>query len=170
MEPLHVAALIPAFALVARGPVRLPGAFMLLALAFAASWVSDSVSFFLGNSWAGDYIVVPVQIGLVLMAVTEHRLLALGLLACLALLSAALTFPGPEVLVMTVGSGAIVLLVKGSLSWPVWLYFGLGTALYLLMVGSGDFGTYWYGYQVCRLGAFATFVALLWRDHAGHLD
>ena len=162
-EALHVAALLPAFALILRGPTHVPSAWLLLAMAFSASWVGDSLAWALGGSWAAFYLWVPVQIGLVLLIVTERRVLALGLLLLLAVLSALLTFPGPELLVIAVGSAACCALVRGDLTWPVWLYFGLGTACYLMMVREGWDVAYWYGYQAARLGAFAVFVALLWR-------
>jgi hypothetical protein len=163
LEALHVAALLPALALILRGPDRVPSAWLLLALAFATSWVGDSLAWAFGGTWAAFYVWVPIQIGLVLLAVTE-RAIAFGVLLLLAVLSALLTFPGPEVLVIAVGSAAVCALVRGNLTWPVWIYFGLGTACYLIMVRDGFDMAYWYGYQAARLGAFAVFCALLWRE------
>ncbi len=164
-----MAALVPAIALIVKGPTKLPSSYLLLSLAFAVSWVADSVAWALGGSWGALYIAVPIQIGLVLMAVTDRRMLALGVLGVLAVASM-LTFPGPEILVTVVGSTALLVLVRGEMFWPVYLYFGLGTILYMMMV-TGEFTQYWYGYQASRLGAFAVFVALVVRgQHARVLN
>ena len=100
------------------------------------------------------------------MAVTDRRLFALGCLGVLAALSVALTFPGPEVLVTAMGSAAAVLLVRGALRWPIYLYFGFGTLFFLL--GARDSFAQWFeyegAYQTARLGAFAVFAALVFRN------
>lgn len=166
LEALHLAALVPALALLLRGPTKLPTAYLFLALAFAVSWAGDSLGWFLGESWAvAMYVWVPVQVGLVLLALVDKRDRSkmLALVLCAAMVSAAVSYPDPEVLVITLGSTAIVLLAKGNLRAPLYLYFGVGTLLYLMMV-SGEFMTYWYGYQAARLGAFVVFAALVFRD------
>lgn len=166
IEALHLAALVPALALLLRGPTKLPSAYLLLALAFAVSWAGDSLGWFLGGSWAAAmYVWVPVQVGLVLLAVVdkEGRRNMLVYVALAAVFSAFISYPDPEVLVITLGSTAIVLLAKGDLRAPLYLYFGVGTLLYLMMV-SGEFMAYWYGYQTARLGAFAVFAALVFRN------
>ncbi|KKM08187.1 hypothetical protein LCGC14_1726370 [marine sediment metagenome] len=165
IEPLHMAALVPALALVVRGPSALASSYLLVALAFGVSWVGDSVAWALGGSWAALYMWVPVQVGLVLLALVDgwDRPKLLALVLCAAALSAAVSYPDPEVLVITMGSTAIVLLAKGDLRAPLYLYFGVGTLLYLMMV-SGEFMTYWYGYQASRVGAFVVFAALVFQD------
>ena len=163
LEALHLAALLPALALILRGPTRVPSAWLLLAMAFSASWVGDSLSWAFSGSWAPCYAWVPAQIGLVLLAVTKRSFPALGMVFVLSVLSVALTFPGPEILTTAVGSAAVCALVREPLRWPVWLYFGAGTACYLMLVATGFDMAYWYGYQAARLGAFAVFIALLWR-------
>ncbi len=166
LEALHLAALVPALALLLRGPTKLPSAYLLLALAFAVSWAGDSLGWFLGGSWAAAmYVWVPVQVGLVLLALVDEwdRSKMLALVVFAAVVSAFISYPDPEVLVVTLGSTAIVLHAKGDMRAPLYLYFGVGTLLYLMMV-SGEFMAYWYGYQTARLGAFVIFAALVYQD------
>ena len=121
MDLLHQAALVPALVVVWTRP-RESGAW-LLALAFAASWVGDSIAWYLGGSWAGFYGWVPVHVGLALLAVLDRRdwLFAAAGLILASCYSALLSFPGPEVLVITLGSVTLVSCVSGPMRWPVYL-------------------------------------------------
>ena len=166
-EALHLAALLPVFALI----VRPREGFVLLGLAFAASWVGDWLNQLMGGTFVAFYLWVPLQIGLAFLAVEEgyrRRIVAFAVLLMLVPLSIILSYPAPEVLVMALGSVAVVLLAKGDLRWPVYLYFGAGSALHLLMVwcyhsgnpvmmGDPVLGAY----HDFRLGAFAVFTALV---------
>ncbi len=145
-------------------------AYVLVAMSFYMSWVSDSVSLGLGGSWAGDYVVVPIQIGCVLAAILEgrRRLYALALLGPLSAASALMTFPDPEVLVWAMGSAAVVVLARGLLRWPIYFYYGGASAFYLLML-SNNFTAYMGAYQACRLGAFTLFTGLVIRGQHGRV-
>ncbi len=165
VELAHQSALLPVVAVLLWRP---SWPWSLLALAWAVSWIADSMAWATGGSWAALYVWVPVQVGLVLLAVADEwdRAKVLALVVFAGVVSALVSYPDPEVLVIALGSAAIVMLAKGRLRWPLYLYFGSGTVLYLMMV-SGEFMTYWYGYQASRLGAFAVFVALVAKGHHG---
>lgn len=168
----HLIALVPGIVVICHYPRRLPSSFKLLAMAFAISWVGDLVAKNTGGSWAGFYVWVPVQMYLAFFAVELNewrRVAAFAPLAVLIPLSVWLTFPGPEVLIMVVGSTAVVLLAKGDMRWPVYLYFGFGTLIYFPMVTGSHFMDWWYGYQASRLGAFIVFVSLLIRNQRGRV-
>ena len=157
-EALHLAAVAPAAALI----VRPREGFVLLAMAFAASWVGDWLNQLMGGSFEAFYLWVPLQIGLAFLAVEEdyrRRVFALMALLVLAPLSVIMSYPAPEVLVMAIGSAAVVWIVKGDLRWPVYLYFGAGSFLHIAMAGGAM--EYIHAYQISRLGAFAVFIALV---------
>jgi hypothetical protein len=156
--------------------------FMLLGLALAVSWLGDilnRVAF--GGSFEGFYIWVPVQILLAFLAVEEgyrRRLLGVCVLLLLLPISIVMSYPGPEVLVMAVGSYAVVMLATGDLRWPVYLYFGASSALHVLMVWSLAAGNpvmtdepAWFAYQGFRFAAFIVFVGLVLKkgDACGRL-
>ncbi len=163
LELLHQAALIPALAVVVFRP-RDAGA-LLIALAFLTSWVGDAIAWGLGGAWAGFYAWVPVQVAFALAAVlkAQDRVLAIVGLVVVSLYSIVLSFPGPEVMVIALGSVVIVWNMPHRFRWPLGLYFGCGTAFYLAML-AGDFMTFWYPYQVCRLAAFGSFGVLMFRE------
>ncbi len=162
VELAHQSALLPIAAVLLW---RAPALYSLVALAWAVSWVADSMAWATAGSWAALYVWVPVQVGLVLLALVDEwdRVKVLALVAFAGLVSALVSYPDPEVLVIALGSAAIVMLAKGRIRWPLYLYFGSGTVLYLMMV-SGEFMTYWYGYQASRIGAFVVFAALVFQD------
>lgn len=169
----HQVALVPAVCVLvlwAKDLPRMPASYVLMALALATSWVGDSLAFLMGGSWAAFYGWVPVQIALAFLAVETdpwRRAVGAPLLCALALWSFVLTFPGPEILTMGIGSLAIVLLAKGPLRLPAYLYFGIGTGLYLVMVLGSNFMDFWYGYQASRVGAIAVFVMLAVKQRQG---
>lgn len=140
--------------------------FALLALAFAASWAGDWLNVLVGGSFQAFYVWVPVQIALAFLAVEQdydRRVACACALLVLVPASVVLSYPAPEVLVMAVGSAAVVLLVKGELRWPVYLYFGVSSFFHLVMVAGA--WEYIGAYHVSRLGAFAVFVALAVRGN-----
>ena len=163
LEPLHQLALVPGAAVILRGPRRIPGSYLLLALAFAASWVGDSLSGIMGGSWVPLYGWVPVQMLLALFAVEADlwRWVAIPIMVGLVPISIVLTYPGPEILIMVLGSGCLMLVTKGRFRWPIFLYFGIGTVMYIVMVMGSEFITFWYGYQAARVAGIMAFVALV---------
>ena len=169
-EALHYGALLPALGL---WPLRrrLPDGAGLVACAFAVSWLGDMWALVAGGAWYGSYLWLPVQLGLALYVVADWD--ALGpLLAILALLAAydIGTASGPDVVITAVGSAAIVTIAIRTahpLAVPLVLYFGLGSALYLVMVSQAPGGTFlawWWAYQSARVLAWAAFLGILWRN------
>ena len=141
-----------------------PVAAWTLAAAFGVSWVGDTLAFVLGGSWAAVYWWLPVQIALAFWAVVPHGAKRLGGLfgiGFLAVVSATLTYPGPEVLTTMCGSALILALGSGRLSLPVWLYFGLGSFCYLLWSQGGWDVGWWWAYQGCRLAACLALVVVI---------
>lgn len=152
----------------------LPLAYQLVALAFLVSWFADSfASAFGGATWVPAHTYPVLQLALVYFALMRHprQFAVFGLLVA-GLIGAALAGPydGPEVWVQTFGSLGVVLLVheRRDLLRPVLLlYFGLGTALSLLMTANAhDYVAYmpfWYGYQAVRLLSVFIFVMAVLR-------
>lgn len=139
-------------------------AYWLVALAFAVSWFADFGAVLLGGSGALLFVYPALQIGLVGAAFGAPWLL-LVLLAV-----AAVEILGPmdaPVWVTLVGSMAVVWMAADTRLAPtIMVYFGLGTALWLLMaedVWSERFLAWWYGYQSSRLLAFGLFGRAAWR-------
>ena len=162
-ELTHQVGLVPGAAVILRGPKRIPGSYLLLALAFACSWVGDSAARMAGGSWAAFYWWVPAQMVLALFAVEtdRRRWMAIPILVGLIPLSVLLTYPGPEVLIMVLGSGCLILVAREPFWWSIFLYFGVGSAIYIQMVMGSEFLTFWYGYQAARAGGILIFVALV---------
>lgn len=141
----------------------LPRAYWLVAAAFACSWVGDTLSH-RWDMWDVTYWWLPVQIGLVLLAMTftlRRRALVVFGVPMVALAASHLTVNGADVVLTVTGSGAILSLADGPLWQPLALYFGVGSVAYLLMVA--EVFPAWYPYQACRLLAFASFGRLVWR-------
>lgn len=169
-EVLHQAALVPLLAVLLLRP---PGPeYLLVGAGLAVSWVGDSLAHFAGGSFVPSYFWLPVQIALVLAAFPPEGGdrttwgVVVGIAAVvLALASARLTAPGPDLLVTIGGSLAILVLAKGGLRVPLYLYFGLGTVCYVLMVERvrGDAIPAWALYQVARVLAFVAFLWLVVR-------
>jgi hypothetical protein len=164
-EIAHQMDLVPlvAVALVSRRRLVSPVAW-LLACAWLVSWFGSSLQHFAGGLWWPSYVWLPVQLGLVLAAFKPERLpLIAGALAALAVVSALLTAPGPDVLLTLVGSVGVLVLARGRYVLPVFLYFGVGSVFYLLMiqrVGDG-FTPMWLAYQGSRAAAYVAFLAFL---------
>lgn len=137
-----------------------------LAAAFGVSWVGDSLAWLLGGSWAAVYVWFPAQLALAFLATVEEgveRLGGLFVVGVLAVLSVAWSYPGPEVLSVTVGSAALLLLARGPVRGPVRVYFGVGTVCYLAWVLDGWALGWWWAYQGCRLAACAWLAAIVLR-------
>jgi len=160
-ELAHQSALVPlAVALVFWR--RLPRAWRFLAVAWTLSWVGDSMAYSVGDPWRPSYLWLPAQIAIVLVAFLSDRMarfVAVAGVALLAVTSVQATWPGPEWITTLAGSLAILAVVDGVLSWPVIIYFGLGSLAYLLWLTGAD--EMFYVYQVCRVVAYALYVGIL---------
>ena len=169
-EAAHQASLIPLLPLLLVfmwGGKILP-AHLLVAIAFFMSWIGDSFAFFFNGMWDASYFWLPVQMGLMLLAMKLHRVLVLWAIAFATLLSFSVSFPGPELVITLLGSAGVLYLVRGPLTLPGYLYFGGGTVMYLAMVGrigSEHFMGAWYGYQAFRLSAFVAFAVVVLHSH-----
>jgi hypothetical protein len=136
-----------------------------LALAFFVSWFADSAAHFIGGSWAGRFVWLPLQLWLASLAFTKERgrriLYAFGLVF-LAFASASISWPGPDIFLTLLGSIGLLWIARGKLALPVYIYFGAGSLAYLMMVNNigADFLRFWYLYQGCRLVAFAVFIGI----------
>lgn len=145
---------------------RPPKPYWILSAAFGVSWLGDWMSGIMGVELA-VYLWLPIQIGMVLWALvattTGRRLILVGV-PLLTLASAMYTAPSPELVLTVIGSVAILHLADGPVAIPLYLYFGLGTVAYLLMIRQardGDPTEAWYLYQACRLAAYVAFAFLL---------
>ena len=161
-EAAHQIGLIPIVGMMLVGH-RLPRAYWYLALGFFVSWFADSATHFLGGSWYVDYYWVPLQCWLVLLAfITDPagRLASLVSLIFLSAIAHELHGAGPDLLLRFGGSIAILWFARGRLAPPLYIYFGLGTLAYLVMILHYDnIFPAWVVYQGCRLAAY---VAFLW--------
>lgn len=137
--------------------------YWLLAVAFGVSWIGD----WMWKTWGMEdavYLWLPVQVGLVLWALVPSRggrRVIIVAVPAVGLFSAAYSAPNPE-FVMTVLAAVAILHLSIGRAWiPLYLYFGLGTVSYFLMMiqattGNGAEG--WYMYQGCRLAAYVAFL------------
>lgn len=163
-EVAHQIGLLPGIAMAIFGR-KLPARYWLLAAAFSVSWLADSLAKYLDGSWTASYVWIPIQMALVLVALLEdpmRRLFAVTSLAVVAFGSAALSWPGPDVLVTLGGSVAVLALASGPAVVPLYLYFGAGSVSYLWMIGHlDDVLPGWYAYQASRLSAYLAFAVLV---------
>ncbi len=162
-ELAHQIGLVPILAMLVMGR-KLPGMYWLVAVAFSVSWFADSLAHFSGGNWVAWHLLLPVQIWLVLLAfIDDRRAFAALALFMLAVLSWAWHGPGPDQLVITTGSIAILLVARGALAWPLYVYFGGGTVAYLVMTSGvgGAMLPAWYCYQSCRLLSFIFFIGII---------
>ena len=165
MHVVHWASILPLALLIAyrhRGQ-SLPASYWLVASGFFVSFVADIVAFNLyGNvTWVVTYFYPVIQLGLFALA-CDSILLAVVLVSSLSLIRP-LDIDGPEIIVRTLGSIAIVCLARsGPWAHIMLVYCGLGTLFYLLFSTQihdrATFMLYWYPYQACRLAAFAMFI------------
>lgn len=176
MEALHYGALLPAFAAVLYR-TRIPRGTVLVAAAFAVSWAGDGFALFTGGAWYTSYLWLPVQFGLVLWAVVPGEVGRLkGLVGLLLAAGAGVVFlaPAPDMLVTVAGAVLVVpaaLHDRHPLALAIVLYFGLGSALYLVMVSHvndpAGFGPWWWAYQLARVAGWGAFLWAIWR-HQRH--
>jgi hypothetical protein len=163
-EIAHQAGLVPVIAALTQWQ-RTPRPYRLVAGAFAVSWIADSLSHYTSGSWGGiDYVWLPIQFALVLMAV-KPDLLLLWALMLTAMASWLMSAPGPDWLLTLVGSLLVLFHARGRIAVPLWLYFGAGSIAYSGMLATmSDVLPAWYLYQGCRLTAFGAFVFMLHRE------
>jgi hypothetical protein len=162
-ESLHLSSLVPAVLLLSWGR-GLPRAWWLVGIAFAVSYVGDSVAYALGSTWGAVYAWLPIQFALVLMAV-KPDLLLLWALMLTAMASWLVSAPGPDWLLTLVGSLLVLFHARGRIAVPLWIYFGAGSIAYSGMLATmSDVLPAWYLYQGCRLTAFGAFVFMLHRE------
>ena len=174
-EWMHLAELAPLALLLAlreRKPEH-----VLIACAWAMSWLGDSLARYMEGSWEGSYVWLPAQLALVLMALLPRWTDRAAMVACvgvMAVLSYWVSAPGPDMAISIVGSSAIVVL-----SWfdrryfvPLLAYFGFGTLFYLAMVeqiGTAFFPAWWC-YQASRALAYVAFFAVVVRERRTCVD
>lgn len=171
-EVAHQIGLLPiaAMLLLGRG---MPGMYWLVAFAFAMSWLGDAIARGMGGSWASVYWWLPVQFGLVLVALLPNARLRLWLLALMAatLGSYLLSAPGPDWLLTVIGSALVLWHACGAIAIPLAVYFGAGSLAYIAMIvtmGGEHFMAAWYGYQTCRALALGLFVVIVLLYRGGH--
>ena len=166
-EIAHQLGLVPLLALIVWGR-KAPAAWWLFAGALSVSWFGDSAQHYLFGGWAAQYVWVPAQFALIFGGfLTGFGLvLALWAVAAFGVFSAVVSSPGPEWILTFAGSIGLLAVVRGPLTVPTFLYFGVGSLLYLGMVAGlreADFMAWWYGYQACRLAAVLAFLWLIGR-------
>lgn len=146
----------------------------LVAVAFATSFIADSLRSITGIPFVAQPYYLPLQFALFALAVSVGRPWlgdAIATLAVVGAAASALLPMGPDVWVRVVGSIIVLALAKDtSLAWPMFAYCGLGTAFYLWMLTHGaDVDAarpWWYAYQASRLTAFGLFGRAAWRRDA----
>jgi hypothetical protein len=164
-EVAHQIGVIPVLGMLIFGR-KLPRVYWLVALAFFVSWFADSAMHFIGGTWEAWYFFLPVQVWLMVVAFTDNAVhWLMGAVALLLLLVASWTWhaPAPDQLVTVIGSVAILYMAGGRLAWPLYVYFGAGTAAYLVMVSQvgSNFMPWWYCYQGCRALSYILFIGII---------
>lgn len=165
-EALHQSALFPLVALFIWGR-KLGAPYWLLGVSFFVSWIGDSMADLGGRSWALSYAWIPFQIGFALWAFLDtlaQKAMAFWAVLAVALASVMLTGPDPELLLTMTGSLAIMVLARGRLAFPTWIYFGFGTTAYVFMAlrrHEPGFMPAWIAYQGCRVAAYVMFAAVV---------
>lgn len=145
---------------------RVPGAW-LFAGAMAVSFVGETLSMSgLEWNWWPSYFWLPVQLLLALTIVADRRALRGTALVLVTLLiyDVAVSAPRPDVLLTAVGSVVllyVLTLVRHPLTIPLALYFGAGTACYILWVADRTI-PWWWAYQTVRVLAWASYLLILY--------
>lgn len=176
-EALHYGALLPALAAVLYR-TRLPRGTVLVASAFAVSWAGDYAALWAGGAWYPSYLWLAAQFGFVAWAVLEYdrdRLMVVVALTLAVWLDAFLVSTSPDVLVTAIGSAIVVpaaIKTRHPFALALALYFGIGSALYLMMVAHVSdpvgFTPWWWAYQGARVAGWGTFLWTLWKHNHPH--
>jgi hypothetical protein len=137
-------------------------------LGLFVSWWGDSLARPLGGTLEASYVWIPVQLWMVLfpfMGSAFHRLMLAVSLLILAPISWDLPGPGKgpgaDFLLNGFGFLAVLLLARGKLAFPLYIYFGLGTALYFLMMTGPPSSLETSLYHCCRLCAYIAFIGII---------
>lgn len=159
----HFAALLPA-AVVALGRDR-SATYVLVAAAFAVSFLADLGVLLTGHSWSVLAIYPVLQFGLFAVAFGGA---GLAILLCVVALLQAIGMPGPDMLVTGIGSiGVLYLATPHRLHASMLWYCGVASVCWLLMVpvrsNPDAFMLAWWPYQAARLIAFGLFVRAAWK-------
>ena len=163
VETAHISSLVPTVLLLTWG--RGLRVWWLVGLAFAVSYVADSVTGAIGGTWAIDQWWRFIQFALILVAVKPDILLLWALLLT-AVASSLFGGGQPEWFLTLVGSCLVLIYARGRIAVPLWIYFGAGSVAYSWMLATMESGILpaWYTYQACRIAAFGAFVFLLHRE------
>jgi hypothetical protein len=127
------------------------------------SWWGDWVAGGLSGSVKPSYIWLPIQIWVVLQALIRtplNRVMSGFALLILAATSWNLTGPGPDILMTFFGTLAITRIVTGKLTAPLFIYFGLGSPAYFLMMYTETPGACFF-YDCCRLMAYILLIGIV---------
>lgn len=172
-EVAHWSGALPLALLVVLGAMgrRVPAAYWWVASSFAVSVCGDSIQGLTGGTLDNTFYYVPPQIAIGLAALClkdKSTVVAIfGFVGVLGWVSAHASTTPYEWAVATAGGFAIAVLARKTrtLAVPLFVYFAVGTVLYLAMsdvyVPGGPvdprFLPRWSAYQGCRWLAFALF-------------
>jgi hypothetical protein len=152
---------------------KFPAVFWIVAIAFAVSFIADTVRKVTGVPFIARPYYPPIQFALFALAVSIGRRWlgdAVALLAVSAVIASPLLLAGLDVWVR--GLGAVIVLGlmalhETPLVWTLIVYCGFATAFWLWMQQYGtDYYAarpWWYAYQGARLAAFGLFARAAWR-------
>ncbi len=175
-EIAHQIALLPVLALGwAILKNRIPRKeYALLTSAFFMSWVGDSLSTNPEQSVNWLYFWAPAQIIFAFASIIEKwnlRRVSINTAVCTFTLLLTQLNPETGVYLWTIGSiGLLALGRRSAVRIPLFIYFGLGTVMYLLMINSipsPQVMNLWILYQSCRLAALVSLCILILRTKGG---
>ena len=178
MLPAYVAwqlPLLPIFLLwyIERSRGEPPKDYVRFATALYVSWWGDLAMWLTGGSFEYSHLWAPAQLGLAYVAVIDswgRRRMAFAGVAYLVAVALYAVEPDKGFMLWSVGGvGLLCLAWGGALYRTVFIYFGLGTVAYFVMItqiGEPFFTTSWYLYQTCRGVAIAVFCQLILRSES----
>ena len=153
-EPAHVVGLIPLIVLAGRLPPR----FYVAGFAFASSWLADALHVLADGAPVALPYLPCVQFALFAIACGAGRWV-------FVVLAVATLLVGDAWGVSVTALGSAICLYHAhddALAPVVWLYCGVGSVLYIALVGAlgaERFVTLWYLYQAVRWAAVLVFLA-----------
>jgi len=152
-------------ALAAKAGVRPERSHVLFASALSLSWVTDSLSQLGGGAWWPAYVGGPAQMALALAAFRPFALVPAPFAFWSASLLIAVSWPGHghDALLVVAGSILILMVAQRDLAPAAYLYFGLGTVLYLQFVMHASSGSFfwWKAFQEARGAGIVAFLVAL---------
>ena len=137
---------------------EVPGHYWLIVAAFLVSTFTDTIRVVTEVPWVLTAFYPSVQLGLLGLAFGANWIPLVLLALSLPVIMFGIPTQGPELLVTTLGSAAVLWISRSSsLRSSMWAYCGGATAFYLLLALSREM---WVGYSYhgCRLLAFALFL------------